>query len=227
MIKIFYHLVDFAGWQDIAEEQLLQIEASGLMSQSEIYMNMHYNESSFDNLKEKWNSRGNFIWVFKEGIDPKEHDVPTGILMKEVVDATTDEYPILYLHLKGVTHIGKPTETKTIHWRWVLDYWAIDHWQECVGKLQEGYDGVGCNYRSYPWHHLSGNLGWTKASFIRQCRALVLPSTVNYQRQTNNNYNYTCDMEAWWGHNGARFYGMHESGVDHYQQEYPPERYKK
>lgn len=226
-IKVFYHLVDLPNWEPIAREQFAKLQSSGLLDAAEVYVNLHYNLDSFENLFQDYQHYPNIKWLHTP-CNPLEKEIPTAILMKKVADECGYDFYALYLHAKGITHVGTAKETPTRDWRWLMDYWNIERWIDCVTKLIEGYDVVGCNFKGQPWRHFSGTTSWVTSDFLKKCNRLQLPSAVGFQRQTNNTHGYPWDIEAWWGHNSANFYSMHNSteNLNHYETEYPPHLYR-
>ena len=230
-IKVFYHVIDLPGWYDITREQLTKLAASGLLENCELHINLNYNEQSFDQLKAEW-PQANIHWHFKENVK-EDYEHPTAILMKEHADATDQEFYILYMHQKGITYVGKENEEPVAQWRWLMDYWCIERWQDCVAALDHGYDTAGVNYverHKGLGPHYSGTQSWVKASFLRTCRPLVLPSTIDYRAQIAKKMKgdvWRYDIEAWFGHSHAHAYCIYHSGLrDHYIVQHPPELYR-
>jgi hypothetical protein len=231
-IKIFYHVVDLPGWQDITNEQLEKLQSSGLLDQCELHMNLNYNEDSFNLLKAQLSNKNNIVWHFKNNLK-EDYEHPTAILMKEYADSSQDEFYALYMHQKGITYIGTSYETNVKHWRWLLDYWCIERWEDCIEKLNQGYDTTGINYMERHkglGPHFSGTQSWVTSKFLQKCSPLVLPSTIGFAPQVarkmkGNVWRY--DVEAWFGNNGASAACLYHSGLrDHYHQEWPPELYR-
>jgi hypothetical protein len=224
-LKVFYHVVDLPGWKSIVDEQLGKMRDSGLLDNCDLYMSLHYNESSFDQLKTEYSNYKNIHWIFRDAAK-EEYEYPTAMLMQETAIATREEFYALYLHLKGITFLNTPNETTTKHWRWLMDYWNIEKWRDCVAKLDEGYETVGCLQLPQPIQHFSGNVHWARASFIRRCSRLKMPSTVGFIKQVDQPYNYRHDVETWYGFNKAKSYSFYNDPLDHYWQECPPEVYR-
>ena len=228
-IKVFYHVTDLPGWEAITQEQLGKLQSSGLLECCELHVNLNYNESSFDQLKKQW-PQPNIQWHFSPNLK-EDFEHPTAILMKSIADSTEEEFYALYMHQKGITYLGTDRELNVKHWRWLLDYWCIERWQDCVAKLAEGYDTAGANYHAKNGRlgaHFSGTESWVTASFLRKCNPLVLPSTINFEKQIpRNRLSCRYDIEAWFGYNNARAACLYHSGYgDHYSQPYPPELYR-
>jgi len=229
-IKIFYHLVDLPGYETIFAEQFKKLNSSGLLDKAEIYMNVHYKDKhSYDNIKEQYKDKTNLIWSSQPDIENFEH--PTWVLMQQTAINSSEEFYCLYLHLKGITHIGNPVkEIPNTHWRWLIDYWNIEKWEDCIVKLQEGYDAVGCLLKDTVPRHFSGSCSWTTSNFLKKSQILKLPSEINFQGQVpglNTGHPYRCDIEFYHGYNNANMFSFHNTNHDFYRDEYPPENYRK
>jgi hypothetical protein len=83
---------------------------------------------------------------------------------------------ILYLHTKGVSYYSYPTTYENVTaWRLYLEYENIDRWQECVKKLEEGYQVVGTelkpraltNYGFVP-RHFAGGFFWMRFKLLKE-----------------------------------------------------------
>jgi len=228
-LKVYHHCVDLPHWYDIAVAQLEKMKRSGLLAHCDLYMHINYTESNFDSIKKKYANYKNIHWIFQKNLR-KDYDFPTFIAMQNMAQSTEEDYNILYIHLKGITHIGTVHERPTRDWRILLEYFNIERWTDCIDKLNQGYDAVGCLFKRKPIPHYSGNIQWSKASFIRRCIQLKLPSKIRYVNQSifkaNSYHNYRHDVEFWYGHNKAKFYSLHKSQIDHYWKMYPPNLYR-
>jgi hypothetical protein len=182
-IKIFYHLTDLPGWEKITEEQLDTLTSSGLLDiAEEVYFNLHYNESSFDELKHKYSKYDKIRWVFRK---PKKDDFEhtTYKLIKEITSSSTYKFNALYFHQKGVTKSGTQQELPTADWRRLMDYWNIEKWELCNKILDTGADAVGCLLVTYPTAHFQGTTRWMTSDYIHTLPNLKLPSDVGYAAQ--------------------------------------------
>ena len=145
-IKIFYHLTNLTGWRPIFDEQMGKIKDSGLLDNSELHINMHYDVSAFDEVREEYKDHTNIIWHHSPGVaSDREH--PTYMLMQQTAMATDEEFYCLYLHQKGVSH-NDGEGVHGMHWRRFLDWFNIVNWRQAVLRLDEGsWDTVGANLR--------------------------------------------------------------------------------
>lgn len=178
-LKVYYHSIDSCqNWQNVFCEKLDKIISSNLINNCELHINCHYNYSSYDNLKSLYPYK-NITW-HNSSASYLEYEHPTYILMQQHALENTEDYYALYIHSKGITHIGKPTEKKLTYWRWYLDYFNIERWQDCVDILDTKlYDTCGVQRASrsdnLPTFY-EGNQCWYTSSFLRQATPLKLPS---------------------------------------------------
>jgi len=230
--RIYYHVTNLPGFQEMAREQIGLMYTSGLLAQSQLYINLHYSIGDYQEFRQEWSQHplaDRIHWVYAPA-GPEEREHTTARLMWAHAQGTQAEYNILYVHQKGISYRGLEREFVTRDWQRYMDYWTIAQWQECVTALADpGADACGCNWREHPFPHYSGNQYWVRSGFLRNCVPLRLPLEVGYQSQTDHVSPYTddykFDVEAWIGHCGAGAHNLWESGRDHYWQSYPAEEY--
>lgn len=200
-IKIFMHLNDLPGAHELMGEQLTRLSEIGLLDKADrVFLCTNGNEvnfvgaqqvmSEYSHVKFIHTSNRTDLWEF-----------PTLELVKRNCDAAGDEeFNVLYFHLKGLSRRGDQNVTD---WRHFMEYWMIDRWEDCVEKLENGYDLVGTNVIEQPWLHTSGNFWWSKSSYIKKLKSLVNPldykwGTVSeYTGATLDGGNFRYDHEAW------------------------------
>jgi hypothetical protein len=228
-IKVFYHLVDLPGYEDITNEQLTKMESSGLLFKADIYMLVNYSiESSFDRFKEKY-CRNNIHWICNP--DVKENFAhPSFIFMQQMAINSTDDFYALFLEQKGITYQDHSwKKIPTMHWRWCSDYFCIEKWRDCISKLDEGYDNVGCLTINRPMPVFAGYTSWATSDILKRSKELKLPGDVNFQRQSEPYLDdpYRCDVEVWYGNNNAKRFSFFDHTHNLYGDEFPPDRYVK
>lgn len=131
---------------------------------------------------------------------------------------------IMFFHTKGITHNDQPNTD----WRRYMEYFVIEQWQDCVQKLDEGFDCCGvlwnCDAAGKFHPHFSGAFYWAKTDFI---------NTLDYNYLTSSN---RYDGEFWIGTNKkAKVYEFHNSHMNdavalftaksHYSLPYPRSQY--
>lgn len=143
--------------------------------------------------------------------------------MRDYAKENPDDY-ILFFHSKGITH-----NNEAVHdWRRYMEYFCIERWEDCVAKLDEGYDCCGVLWNKETpigyFPHFSGAFFWAKCSYINTLNHNYIDSAWRYH------------MEFWIGSNpNAKVYEMHNSGYNtterliasqgHYHIRYPRENY--
>ena len=115
-----------------------------------------------------------------------------------------------YVHLKGITH---PGDENVVDWCELLEYFLIDCWRNWRARLESDADVVGVNLEKLPWPHYAGNFFAMKHSVAK---------TLMPVNQCEN-------PEQWIGSSrkaGIVMASLHDSGTNHYQEPYPPQRYR-
>lgn len=136
--------------------------------------------------------------------DPGGYHEYLGLLKVWQVAQMGAEY-IGYWHTKGANHIGSES---CQDWRRYMEHFFLQGPPE-----QIGWDVSGVNYRTVPWPHFSGDFFWARGDYIRGFPEPVWQADRNY-------------WEEWVCSRPHRPLNLHDAGVDHYHQRYPPERYQ-
>ena len=167
-IAIFYHVGQIGSWQEVYQEQIDRLAASGILN---VCKHLHIGINGTEplpfvpqNAHVSYNSNQvleadtlTCLWQFSQ-------DNP--------------HYKVLYLHSKGVTHKNTYLEKNTKEWRHCLEYFCVDKWRTCVDSL-ESHDTCGSLLRDaavydcdspspiyVPATYYDGNFWWAKASYI-------------------------------------------------------------
>lgn len=239
MKKIVYiHAPDMPGWQSMLVDILEKMDTSGMIDAvDEIKICGNGVRSAMEiALLPLLRAHDKFKLVQVNG-DPTKWEWPTINLLKHEADAATEDYYACYVHLKGLT---RPEEQKAIDWRNFLVYWTVEKWQENIAHLEAGSELVGVNWLDQPWPHLSGNMWWTTANYLRRLPLLQDPSTVVWGTKSKllkpdialdpGNVRYEC--EAWIGQGKPIVHEISHSHAKadtsfHYNNEYPSTKYRK
>jgi hypothetical protein len=115
---------------------------------------------------------------------------------------------VLYFHTKGISYYTQPTED----WRRYMEYFVIEHWKNCIQKLDEGYDCCGVRWHVYSGvhPHFSGGMWWAKTSYINKLAPEFLTLPWRFYR------------EFWIGSNvSAKVFQFHDNRINPYAQVYP------
>lgn len=215
MVHIYYHIYAINGVDLIINEQL------GLLKQ---YFNFEYNLNI--GLSIGINNKS-FYDVFKD-IKQNVRDVRAfgnefttlDLIEKDKESFGNSDY-ILYLHTKGVTHINDSYYKNIIEWRNLMEYFLIKknkHVFELFEKTDYNTYGVNLttptNVNKYAYF---GNFWWAKSKYIKTINL----SEVDKTNRIQSEFNYIQCGENW------KPYSVHNSGVNHYYEPYPKEKYEK
>lgn len=205
-IKIFSHATDLCNDTSITLEQAKLLESVGLLdAASEMHMMLHYNEQSFDWLKERWRSRANVKYHFYDISYQPWYEYTTTYYMQEQCYNTDEEFYLLYIH-----HKGNFTRTRgNVNWRHYMQYWNIEKWRDCVQKLDEGYDMCGASYLMIDTPYYAGNFYWARSEYIRRCQRLFKPTENDFQTQFGHKHSLRFDLEIWHGSGKPKWFDLH------------------
>lgn len=95
-----------------------------------------------------------------------------------------NEY-ILYLHFKGSYHDNRGNRGL----RKMIIHYMIYNCNKCIEKLKNGSDICSARYSLFPYRHTSGNMWWSKCSYI---------NTLKDPKYTSNGIRYS-DMQGYSG----------------------------
>lgn len=155
------------------------------------------------------NTYGNKYVVINYSNDTKLFEKPTLNLMN-VFSKFHDTCKLLYLHTKGISYNN--LNTRVNDWTNYMLYELVDNYQLCLDIL-DIHDTVGCNYNEKPHKHYSGNFWWTNAKYMKTLK------------QITSNVRHDCEWYILTG--GANHYVLHNSGINHYENNYPRPFYVK
>jgi hypothetical protein len=221
-IKLYSHVVNVGSGMDITHEQANLLEQTGLLDacQSAEFF-LHFNESDYDWLKDRWKDRSNVTFhVFDESYQPWYEATSVNYLQEYCHNTQEDFYACFITH-KGVSHGPGGHQ----NWRKYMQYWNIEKWKECVEKLDEGYDTCGASFlNNPPYPYYAGNFFWAKSSYLRRCRRLKTPADNNYEPQFVGQPHHRYDLECWHGSGNPKWYDMHPGEDNRWYS--PPNNYR-
>lgn len=220
-------MTDFPVGRPIIESQINTLIESGIIEHSELFFYCNYDIANYDWLKERLKDYKNISYIDNH-IEPRDWEIPTLKSLKDYCDSVSEETYVLYIHHKGVTHIGNEAVND---WRNLMMYFNVTKWRECVEQLDNGHDTAGVLWRGNYHHlHYSGNFWWAKSSYIKKLPAVRMPVENNYFGQFGlgpPGYLHKMDAEFWIGLGNPKAFSFQEFTVDHYTTRYPPELYVK
>ena len=175
------------NWDEIVSEQLERLHSSGLLKVSQLKIGVVYGyginkEENTKKLESILNNFYNYEIIFIE---------PNGccgesITLKEMSNfskKTNENLKILYFHTKGITQFNTERENPVREWRRMMEYFLIDNWENCVNKLNEGYDCCGINYQNHAANVknemkliqiFNGNFFWTNSNYVKKLDDSIL-----------------------------------------------------
>lgn len=107
------------------------------------------------------------IKVINYSDDIKLYEFPTLQLLHIFSKFTNSK--ILYIHTKGTLH---PNNSYVKDWKNMMLYFMIEEYKNCLDLLDR-YDIVGCNYRTHPVKHYSGNFWWANSNYLSKNPCLI------------------------------------------------------
>ena len=207
-IKVYIHAMDITprGF-DILFEQVKLLESTQLIDNvDEVNVMCHYNIDSYNWLKERWKDRTNVYYEHFDESYKEWYEATTIHRIQEDAHNQNWDYYVLNITSKGISHADGPHQ----NWRRYMQYWNIERWKDCVAKLDEGYDTVGCAYlNNPPYPFYAGTFFWAKSSYLRKCRRLDTPESNNYVPQFAGQPHHRFDYECWIGSGDPKWYDMH------------------
>jgi len=124
---------------------------------------------------------------------------------------------ILYLHTKGISHTNINRINYIADWTNLMLHFLVEKHLECINKLNEGYDTIGCNYIERNQYtdkkHFSGNFWWSNSTYINKLDLL------------DENRGHRGYAEFWLFTENPSHYNIYSSNIDHYIYPYPMEIY--
>lgn len=218
-IKLFSHSVCLKPNENlIGLEQAELLEQTGLIDAAEINMMLHYKLDDFVWLSDRWSDRTNINYhIFGDGYRDW-HEGSTIHHIQNLVHSTDEEFYVCYIHHKGVS-------SGQSGWRKYMEYWNLEKWQECVAKLDEGYDTCGASFLNNPPHPFyAGNFFWARASYLRRCKRLKRPSENGFKPQFSGQPHHRYDYECWHGSGNPKAYDLHPGPDNRWY--WPPQLYR-
>ena len=150
--------------------------------------------------------------------NPALYEIPTINKIHQFSKENTN-CNIVYLHTKGISY--DDNNQKENDWIDMMLYFLVERFELCLEKLQEGIQAVGCNYYDEKMKIrnpkcFAGNFWWAKSQYISKLHSLI--------EKTENVY--PTDAEFWLCKNNQSVYELHNSKINHYNNEYPEHKYK-
>lgn len=207
---IYFHICLTGRWKDVVKRMWLNIKESKLyQAVDKIYIAVLGPVDQFNILQGIIEDDKCHIRIH-EG-STKTYERTTLNLIYDDVMLNTLNYPILYIHSKGIGKTNKDKIRKVDEWTDYMLHFLVDRYENCLHMLQYG-DTCGVNFQFKPKRHYSGNFWWANSQHIR-----TLP------RKIGDDY---FDPEMWLCSNDPLSVNLYDSGVNHYFSSYSEDKYK-
>ncbi len=206
----FFHLCTIGTWREVIAEQLDRLIRSGLAERTRrIFVSVLGPEAAAGAgiLRDALGER---LEIVLQDIDPAPAERPILEWARRFCEEGEPlAAAVWYAHGKGVSpcHEGN---SNVAEWRHLMEHFSFDRWPDSLAALA-GHDACGVNWHRSPRPHFSGNFWWATPRYVR-----LLPRSIGAA---------PFDPEAWIGMSEPSVSCLHESGVDHYREPYPRERY--
>lgn len=193
-IAIFYHCAIMGEWEAIDKQITERLEKSGLLDRADIFIRNECKD----------------IGLF---------EFPTLELLDQFAIYHPDYY-ILYLMNKGASR----TKIEAIDdWRECMLYWNVERWEDCVKKLNEGYEAVGINVVDTPYRHFQGNFWWAKAKHLTRLGNI---KDIKVKEDKTLGIGERHKAEFWILSQDCKVYSPYHHKIDPYQHNNPRKNYE-
>jgi hypothetical protein len=224
-IKIYYHIADLWGWQQLVNEKINLMKQVGLWhAASEIHLLMHYSQQAFESWASQFLSDNRVVLkYFENSARPLGECYSNRYIWYDCAN-TQENFYLLRFHTKGLYHRTLPHWPVAEKWNQYIDYFNIERWTDCVQALDDGYDTAGTNW----WEpkHYSGNVWWAQSNYIRRLPLFPLPHLINFRKNLHFALSNRHDAEHWIGLADPKYKEFHHH--EHYcvYDVNPPENYR-
>lgn len=219
MIHLFWHICTINHWRVVIAEQLARLKRSGLYDAAASIQCCVVGPEKFVPEDKK-------IQVLSYDDDRRKWEWPTLVAMRDFCLGSPNA-KIFYFHTKGISLKGRGdaiTPARAIRsadWRYLMEYFLIDHFQDCVDLLDQ-VDVCGVNFRGgggqnvwlYRVPHFAGNFWWAKGSYVAGLPVVTLALA---KERT--------EAEFWVGHGEGLVACLYESSVNHCLTNYSKNKY--
>lgn len=254
-ITVFYHLFipDTNNmWIWWIDEQMGLLKSTGLADKARVNMCVtiplglynsktghSYDEMVFEYIKDRY--------PFVNIIDIRSNQDPVNLyegqtLAKIYEHAQEDDGYVLYFHNKGMSSYPTHIVGAIKDWRHYMQYYNIEKWEDCIAKLDEGYECCGVDWvdrdgikYDFANNHYTGNFWWARNDYIRKLKQpLRIEEYVNVDAMVKEMQNYRYAFELWIGTGNPKQHCFHyrndchvnDDKLKRYFTYFPPEMYR-
>lgn len=204
----FMHVATHGPWRAVVDELFDAMKSSGLHAKMDRLHLTILGSEPFEPADDK-------VSVIHRSPDFLEYEFPTLSRLHQF--CASNDASIFYVHTKGVFRTSEAVDD----WRRYMTHFVITRHQDCLDALAD-HDVCGVNWHTSPWPHFSGNFWWARSSYIRTLPAV---DSLPFEKLVGDHEpRHNC--ERWIGVSPAvRVKCFFESGLKHYTQRFPAERY--
>lgn len=208
-LKLYYHLNPQPFWEQFTIERIDLMKSTGLWDAfDEIILCINYSDSIIEPLRTITDNDPRIRYVYSEDAVRPFGEQYTNRVLKKEVDSTNEHFFVCRVHNKGLNHYTGSDWPRNKILKDELDHNNIVRWQDCVKKLEFGYDAAGCNWVRQPWPHFKGNFWWATSDYIRKLKLLPPPHEMGFVQQIRGGGWTVHDAESWIGTADPRAYDI-------------------
>lgn len=254
-ITVFYHLYipDTNNmWIWWIDEQMGILKSSGLADVATINMCVtlplglfnsktghSYNDMVFGYIKDRF-PFVNIVDIRGTTEQPNFYEGQT--LAKIYEHCLKEDGYVFYFHNKGMSSYSTHIPGAIKDWRHYMQYYNIEKWEDCIAKLDEGYDCCGVDWverhdikLDFVVQHYAGNFWWARNDYIRKLKhPLKIEEYMDVQSMMRELQNYRYCFELWMATGIPKQYCFHyrrhhqydNQGLERYFTYFPPEKYR-
>jgi predicted O-methyltransferase YrrM len=254
-ITVFYHLFipDTNNmWVWWIDEQMGLLKSSGLADKARINMcvtlplGLHnsktghsYDEMVFGYIKDRY-PFVNIIDTRPLGEQPNLYEGQT--LAKLYEHCQNDDGYVFYFHNKGMSSYSTHIPGAIKDWRHYMQYYNIEKWEDCIAKLDEGYECCGVDWverhdikLDFVVQHYAGNFWWARNDYIRKLKhPIKIEEYMDVEAMMRELQNYRYCFELWMATGNPKQHCFHyrrhhqydNQGLERYFTYFPPEMYR-
>jgi predicted O-methyltransferase YrrM len=254
-INVFYHMFipDTNNmWVWWIDEQMSLLKTVGLADKAKINMCMtlplglynsktghSYDEMVIGYIKDRY-PFVNIIDIKPVGEQPNLYEGQT--LAKIYEHCLHEDGYVFYFHNKGMSSYSTHIPGAIKDWRHYMQYFNVEKWEDCVAKLDEGYDCCGVDWverhdikLDFVVQHYAGNFWWARNDYIRKLKhPLKIEEYMDVEAMMRELQNYRYCFELWMATGIPKQHCFHyrrhhqydNQGLERYFTYYPPEMYR-
>jgi len=254
-ITVFYHLYipDTNNmWIWWVDEQMGLLKSSGLADKATINMCITlplglYNSKtghSYDHMVTDYiKNRFPFVNIIDMRSVGEQQNLYEGqTLAKMYEHCQKDDGYVFYFHNKGMSSYSTHIPGAIKDWRHYMQHFNIEKWEDCIAKLDEGYDCCGVDWverhdikLDFIVQHYAGNFWWARNDYIRKLKhPLKIEEYMDVEAMLRELQNYRYCFELWMATGIPKQHCFHyrrhhqydNQGLERYFTYYPPEMYR-